>query len=67
MDTNEQGRNVDVGPEADVSMETAVEIACSRAFGGRSAAKIVVLNYTHLYAFTRFYTKFLSGNVNARN
>jgi len=27
------------------------------------AKKMVVLNYTHLHAFTRFYTLFLSGNV----
>src|SRR6266446_2951343 len=28
---------------------------------------MVVLNYTYLHAFTRFYTKFLAGNVNAGN
>jgi len=33
---------------------------------GRLAAKIVVLNYTQLYAFTAFYHLFLAVNVTNR-
>jgi hypothetical protein len=36
---------------------------CARGVIGRLAANIVVLNYTHLHAFTAFYHLFLSGNV----
>ena len=31
--------------------------------GGGLRRKMVVLNYTHLHAFTRFYTLFLTVNV----
>jgi len=34
---------------------------CRRGVIGRLARKMVVLNYTHLHAFTRLYTKFLAG------
>jgi hypothetical protein len=39
---------------------------CGRAVGGRFWRKTGVLNYTHLYAFIAFYTKFLK-NVNVTN
>ena len=51
----------DAEPEDGAPVEVAVEIACLRAFGGRLAANIVVLNYTHLYAFIAFYHLFLGG------
>ena len=38
-----------------------------RAVGGGFWRKIVMLNYTYLHAFTRFYTMFLAVNVNVRN
>jgi len=38
---------------------------CASGVIGWLAANMVVLNYTHLHAFTRFYTKFLGGNVTA--
>jgi hypothetical protein len=34
---------------------------------GRLAANVVVLNYTHLHAFTAFYHMFLGGNVTGIN
>ena len=52
-------------------MQAAVEIACSRAFGGRLEAgfgeKWLCLITRILHAITRFYTMFLAGNVNMGN
>jgi len=56
----------DAGPEAGVPTEAKWKMGCRRGLIGRLGRKMVVLNFTHLHAFTRFYTKFLGGNVTRR-
>ena len=51
------------GPEAGVPMEAGWKMDCARGVIGWLAANMVVLNYTHLHVFTRFYTRFLAINV----
>ena len=53
----------DAGPEAGVPTKAKWKMNCRRGVIGRLARKMVVLNYTYLHAFTRFYTRFLDGNV----
>jgi hypothetical protein len=54
------------GPEAGIPVRKRWKKGCGRAVGGGFWRKTVVLNYTHLYAFIAFYTKFLK-NVNVTN
>src|SRR5882724_12354577 len=51
------------GPEAGVPTEAGWKMDCARGVIGWLAANMVVLNYTHLHVFTRFYTRFLAINV----
>ena len=46
----------DAGPEAGVPKESAVEIACSRAVGGRLEAVGGEYRCAQLHVFTRNYT-----------
>src|SRR5882724_5238955 len=55
------GMGEDAGPEAGAPTEAKWKMDCLRGLIGRLGAKMVVLNYTYLHAFTRFYTKFLTG------
>ena len=55
------GMGEDAGPEAGAPTEAKWKMNCRRGVIGRLARKMVVLNYTYLHAFTRFYTKFLTG------
>ena len=48
--------NQDAGPEAGVPTEAGWKMDCARGVIGSLAANMVVLNYTYLHAFTRFYT-----------
>src|SRR5258708_9318896 len=56
----------DAGPEAGVATKTSVKMASWSGFEGGLVTKILVLNYTHLHEFTRFYTMFLAVNVTNR-
>jgi len=46
----------DAGPEAGVPTKAKWKMNCRKGVIGRLAKKILVLNYTHLHAFTRIYT-----------
>jgi hypothetical protein len=55
------------GPEAGIPTGKGWKKGCWRGVGGGFWRKTVVLNYTYLHAFTRFYTKYFSLTLRALN